>query len=103
MSVQATRAMRERDFQLMQNDTATPLESGRVIALADRCEVEGLDNCATTLRGLLAEVARLRAALTQAVQNARDGCLVPPDGGSSTEAEADMCDRIAARIEALTM
>ena len=29
---------------------------------------------------------------------ARDGCLVPPDGGSPTEAEADMCDRIATLI-----
>jgi hypothetical protein len=29
---------------------------------------------------------------------ARDGCLVPPDGGSPTEEEADMCDRIATLI-----
>jgi hypothetical protein len=63
MSQPTSRAMRERDFQLMQRDTATPLESGRVTALADRCEVEGLNNCATTLRGLLAEVAELREAL----------------------------------------
>ena len=28
----------------------------------------------------------------------REGCLVPPDGGSPTEAESDMCERIAAAI-----
>jgi ribosomal protein L1 len=60
-----TPAMRERDFRLMQRNTATPLESGRVTALADRCEAEGLDNCAATLRGLLAEVARLTASMTR--------------------------------------
>lgn len=31
---------------------------------------------------------------------ARDGCLVPPDGGSPTEEEAAMCDVIAAAIRA---
>ena len=29
------------------------------------------------------------------------GCLVPPDGGSPTESEREMCDRIAAAIRAL--
>ena len=32
---------------------------------------------------------------------ARDGCLVPPDGGSPTEAEIELCDEIARRIRAL--
>jgi len=29
---------------------------------------------------------------------AKNGCLVPPDGGSPTEDEAYMCDRIADAI-----
>ena len=29
---------------------------------------------------------------------ARNGCLVPPDGGSPTEDEAAMCEEIARRI-----
>lgn len=28
----------------------------------------------------------------------RNGCLVPPDGGSPTTAEVEMCDGIAARV-----
>jgi hypothetical protein len=48
-----------------------------------------------------AEIARLRAALQEAVSIARTGRLVPPDGGSPTEAEVEMCDRIADRIAAL--
>jgi hypothetical protein len=47
------------------------------------------------------EIARLRAALTKAVEIALDGCLVPPDGGSPTEEEREMCERIAERIAAL--
>jgi ribonucleotide reductase alpha subunit len=42
----------------------------------------------------------LRAALERAVEIARDGCLVPPDGGSPTEEEREMCERIADRIAA---
>jgi hypothetical protein len=55
------------------------------------------------VRAALAAVAPLirRAALEEAARVARNGCLVPPDGGSPTEAEADMCDRIAATIRAL--
>jgi len=40
-------------------------------------------------------------ALEEAAKVARDGCLVPPDGGSPTEAEADMCARIAFNIRIL--
>lgn len=29
---------------------------------------------------------------------ARNGCLVPPDGGEPTEAERQLCDRIATAI-----
>lgn len=45
-------------------------------------------------------VAR-REALEEAARIARNGCLVPPDGGSPTQEEADMCDRIAEAILAL--
>jgi hypothetical protein len=48
-----------------------------------------------------AEIAKLRAALTKAVEIAREGCLVPPDGGSPTEEAREMCERIAERIAAL--
>lgn len=82
MSEQAARAMRERDFQLMQKDTATPLESGRVTALADRCEVEGLDNCAATLRGLLAEVAQQRVALAKIAEAAPDAAALGAQPGA---------------------
>ncbi len=40
-------------------------------------------------------------ALRRAAAIARNGCLVPPDGGSPTEAEAEMCDRISDQILAL--
>ena len=38
------------------------------------------------------------AILDEAIYQAKNGCLVPPDGGSPTEAEIEMCDRIAERI-----
>jgi hypothetical protein len=37
-------------------------------------------------------------ALRAAAAIARNGCLVPPDGGSPTVAEAEMCERIADAI-----
>lgn len=40
-------------------------------------------------------------ALEEAALVAEQGCLVPPDGGSPTEAEAELCKEIAARIRAL--
>lgn len=43
--------------------------------------------------------ATVRArALEEAAWIARDGCLVPPDGGSPTTEEVELCDRIAKRI-----
>lgn len=36
--------------------------------------------------------------LRTAADIARNGCLVPPDGGSPTVAEAEMCERIADAI-----
>jgi hypothetical protein len=55
---------------------------------------------------LNAEIAGLKAELAAAVASERercariaiDGCLVPPDGGSPTEAEYEMCQHIAAAI-----
>ena len=49
---------------------------------------------------LIATNAALLAALRDTVHIARNGCLVPPDGGSPTEAEAELCDEIADRIKA---
>lgn len=37
-------------------------------------------------------------ALREAATIARNGCLVPPDGGSPSHEEAEMCDRIADAI-----
>ena len=39
-----------------------------------------------------------RKALEEAAKIARNGCLVPPDGGDPTEAEVMLCDEIASRI-----
>lgn len=47
------------------------------------------------------ERAARRAALEEAARIARDGCLVPPDGGSPSADEVAMCDGIAAAIRAL--
>lgn len=33
---------------------------------------------------------------------ARHACLVPPDGGSPTKEESEMCERVASAILALT-
>ena len=37
-------------------------------------------------------------ALRQAAYMARHACLVPPDGGSPSEAEAELCDEAERRI-----
>lgn len=47
------------------------------------------------------EIERLRRSLREAWHIARDGCLVEPDGGSPSEDEVRICDRIADRIQAL--
>lgn len=39
-----------------------------------------------------------KQALRAAAAVARDGCLVPPDGGSPTDDEREMCDHIADAI-----
>ena len=39
--------------------------------------------------------------IAQCAAIARDGCLVPPDGGEPTQAEYEMCQEIAQAIEAL--
>ena len=48
-----------------------------------------------------ASVVDREAVIRECARIARDGCLVPPDGGSPTEAEADLCDHISAQILAL--
>ena len=46
-----------------------------------------------------AVIARaLVAERERAAKIAFNGCLVPPDGGSPTQSETEMCDRIATAI-----
>ena len=47
-----------------------------------------------------AEATGIRRATERAARIAREGCLVPPDGGSPSNAEREICDAIAARIMA---
>ena len=42
-----------------------------------------------------------KTLIARAARIAREGCLVPPDGGSPTEEERQMCARIAEDIEDL--
>ena len=43
-------------------------------------------------------IAVRNAALEEAAKIAETGCLVPPDGGSPTEEEREMCENIASAI-----
>jgi Lar family restriction alleviation protein len=43
-----------------------------------------------------------QSILEEAAKVAERGCLVPPDGGSPTEAEREMCEAIAAAIRSLS-
>jgi hypothetical protein len=58
----------------------------------------GMPNSRSLLQTL--KQCSMESALTErkSAYIARSGCLVPPDGGSPTEDEADMCDAIAERI-----
>lgn len=64
-------------------DTA-PIASGTIRDLRDQWRLEGI-----------------RLGLEAAAQAAHNGCLVPPDGGSPTEAEIVLCDEIETRIRAI--
>jgi hypothetical protein len=44
--------------------------------------------------------AAVAAERERCARIARDGWMVPPDGGSQTQAETDLCDRIESRIRA---
>lgn len=48
-----------------------------------------------------AEVRGFAAGVEAAARVAREGCLVPPDGGSPTEAERLLCEEIERRIRSL--
>jgi len=52
------------------------------------------------LRAALADSRQ--SILEEAAKVAERGCLVPPDGGSPTEAEREMCEAIAAAIRSLS-
>jgi len=60
---------------------------------------------AAALRDLAAEIRTSpsrQSILEEAAKVAERGCLVPPDGGSPTEAEREMCEAIAAAIRSLS-
>ena|SRR6188768_523086 len=76
----------------------------RVTIHPDGSVGEGTSDALTVARAYLAATARieaLEAALMEAENIARHGCLVPPDGGSPTENERLMCEDIAHRIRVL--
>lgn len=80
----------------------TPMGSApaRLIAWRsfDACERRGKlseDAIFETARPIIEELLKVCANI------ARNGCLVPPDGGSPSEAESQMCEEIAKLIEAL--
>lgn len=51
---------------------------------------------------VMAQTSRALAVFVgEAAKIAENGCLVPPDGGSPTDQEREMCDGIAAQIRAL--
>lgn len=59
-------------------------------------------------RALAAERAETEArvereTIERCAKVARDGWMVPPDGGSPTEAETELCDRIEAAIRSLPL
>ena len=73
----------------------------------DRAERAGLRSEVARLVGELERAsedlihygdARERVAIDRCAEIARNGCLVPPDGGAPTEAEAALCEEIASRI-----
>lgn len=63
----------------------------------------------TLYSGAVEELSKLRAqlaearnaALEEAAYQAKNACIVPPDGGSPTTEEIAVCDEAAARIRAL--
>ena len=54
---------------LTRDQVSHPCGGSRPLALAERCEREGLDNCAATIRGLLEE----RELLRDIILAAQDG------------------------------
>lgn len=63
--------------------------------------LEGYEaNCERAIANAVKWEAEMRE---RAAWAARDACLVSPDGGAPTEAEADMCDAAAAVIRALPL
>lgn len=67
-----------------------------------------LDDCITQARAVCAAYKVIRSGqpdhdliVRKCAKIARDGCLVPPDGGSPTNEEADLCDSIADSILSL--
>ena len=56
-------------------------------------------SAADTLRAVIDVAKSIRAmTMEEAACIAENGCLVPPDGGSPTEVEVELCKEIASRI-----
>jgi hypothetical protein len=70
--------------------------AGRGTAIYDD---EGTARCACPAEWQVVKLTGT-AKVREAAQIAERGCLVPPDGGSPTDAERKMCEAIAAAIRA---
>ena len=82
------------------------MEGKTVCCKYDACNCAIMCEAADELARLRAEVERLtrkldgewNAAIMEAAGIASNACLVPPDGGSPTEAEVAVCDTAYQRI-----
>lgn len=83
--------------------TADSVRADLAAARAERDEARHSLKLAENVNGLWqrrmeAAEAKLAGVYEECAVIATNGCLVPPDGGSPTEAERQMCDNIAAAI-----
>lgn len=99
----AARIMRHAFFSgfLAAREIPAHEECSGLNAWANYKPYEPFDN-AITIRSASDVAAEARAgAIEAAAYVARNACLVPPDGGSPTQAEADVCDEAYRRIRAI--
>jgi hypothetical protein len=88
---------REEWMNLIRNEYDPKPDLGRASYPAFDSEWD--DGAGRIADAILADkLLAVKAERERCARIARDGCLVPPDGGSPTEAEADMCRDIANAI-----
>lgn len=82
--------------------TAAAMSVDEALLMADEISLTALGGkgALSALVLLAAEVRRQDAVIERCAMIARNGCLVPPDGGSPTEAERLLCEEIERRIRA---